>query len=133
MSDVLFDATDLAEMQAFAAANRPHTAVVQQWTRAREPGGTYVTTWVTEQSGLPCRLATVGTPTERLASGTFAAVSEYRCAFDVDVLIAPSNRRLVVTHDIPGVASPLTLYVTGSEARTYEMERVVLGTTQGGA
>jgi hypothetical protein len=76
-------------------------------------------------------LATVGTPTERLASGSFTEVKEFRCAFDVDVAIAASNRRLVVTHDIPGLASPLTVLVTGSEAHTYEMERVVLCTTEG--
>ena len=126
----LFSASDLAEMQAFNAASLPHTATVEQWTRTREPGGTYVTTWVTEQSALPCRLATVGTPTERLASGTFAAVTEFRVSFAVSVQIASSNRRLVITHDIPGIASPLTLYVTGSEARTYEMERTLLGTTE---
>ena len=131
MTDLLFTPADLAEMQAFGAANRPHTADVEAWTRVREPGGTYTTTWVVEQNDLPCRLATVGTPTERLASGSFTEVKEFRCAFDVDVAIAASNRRLVVTHDIPGLASPLTVLVTGSEAHTYEMERVVLCTTEG--
>lgn len=132
MSEVLFSPSELAEMQAFGAANRPHTADVEAWTRVREPGGTYVTTWAVEQNDLPCRAATVGTPTERLASGTYGEVKEFRVAFDVDVSIASANRRLVLTHDIPGVVSPVTLYVTGSEARTYEMERVVLCTTEGG-
>ena len=135
MSEVLFTATDLAEMQAFGAANRPHTAAVQAWTRTREPGGTYVTTWVgvSGQGSLPCRAATVGTPAERLASGTFAEVKEFRIAFAVDVMIPAENRRIILTHDIPGIASPATIYVTGSEVRTYEMERVVLGTTEGSA
>jgi hypothetical protein len=128
----LFTTADLAEMRAFNEANLPHTADVEAWTRVREPGGTYVTTWATEQTGLPCRAATVGSPAERLASGTFAEVKEFAVAFDVDVMIAASNRRIILTHDIPGIASPITLYVTGSEARTYEMERVVLCTTEGG-
>lgn len=131
MSEVLFTAADLAEMQAFAAANHPHTADVEAWTRVREPGGTYTTTWVVEQNDLPCRLATVGTPTERLASGTFNEVKEFRATFDVDVSIASINRRLVITHDLPGIASPLTVLVTGSKVQTYEMERVVLCTTEG--
>jgi hypothetical protein len=135
MSDLLFTAADLAEMQAFSAANLPHTADVEAWTRVREPGGTYTTTWTVVEglTDLPCRASTVGTPAERLASGTFAEVKEFAVVFDVDVMIAASNRRLVLTHDIPGIASPITLYVTGSEARTYEMERVVLCTTEGGS
>jgi hypothetical protein len=132
VSDVLFDATDLAEMRAFNEANLPHTADVEAWTRVREPGGTYTTSWTVEQNDLPCRLATVGAPAERLASGTFAEVKEFRVDFDVDVSIATLNRRLVVTHTIPGLASPLTLYVTGVPARTYEMQRTVLATTEGG-
>lgn len=128
----LFTAADLLEMRAENEANLPHTADVEAWTRVREPGGTYVTTWATEQSDLPCRLATVGSPTERLASGTFAEVKEFRVTFDVDVLIASSNRRLIVTHTIPGIASPLTLYVTGVKSGTYEMQRTVLATTEGG-
>jgi hypothetical protein len=133
--DTLFTTADLAEMRAFGAANRPHTAAVEAWTRTREPGGTYVTTWVgvSGQGALPCRAATVGTPAERLASGTFAEVKEMRVAFDVDVMIPSENRRIILTHDIPGLASPVTLYVTGSEARTFEMERIVLCTTEGGA
>jgi hypothetical protein len=130
--DTLFTTADLAEMRAFSDANLPHSATVQAWTRVREPGGTYVTTWSTEQSGLPCRLATVGTPTERLASGTFTEVKEFRVVFAADAVIAAGNRRLVVTHTIPGLASPLTLYVTGVEAKTYEMQRGVLATTEGG-
>lgn len=132
MSEVLFSAADLAEMRAFNDANLPHTADVESWSRVREPGGTYVSTWADEQSGLPCRLATVGAPAERLASGTFAEVKEFRVDFAVDVMIASSNRRLIVTHDIPGLVSPLTLYVTGVPARTYEMQRTVLATTEGG-
>lgn len=133
MSEVLFDATGLAEMRAFNAANLPHTADVEAWTRVREPGGTYTTTWAPEQSSLPCRLATVGTPTERLASGSFSEVKEFRVDFAYATLIAPSNRRLVITHTLPGIASPLTLYVTGIPARTYEMQYTVLATTEGGA
>ena len=132
MSDVLFDATDLTDARAFNAANLPHTADVEAWTRVREPGGTYVTTWAGEQSDLPCRLAVVGSPTERLASGTFVEVKEFRVDFAVDVEIEASNRRVIVTHDIPSLANPLTLYVTGIPARTYEMQRTVLATTQGG-
>jgi hypothetical protein len=132
VSEVLFDATDLAVMRAFNDANLPHTADVEAWTRVREPGGTYTTTWTVEQNDLPCRLATVGTPAERLASGSFSEVKEFRVDFAYGTLIAPSNRRLVITHTLPGIASPLTMYVTGIPARTYEMQYTVLATTEGG-
>jgi hypothetical protein len=127
----LFTAADLADMRAFAAANRPHTADVEAKTIVRQPGGTNVVTWVPEQTALPCRLATVGTPAERLTAGTFHEVKEFRAAFDVEVSISAADRRIVVTHDIPGIPSPIALLVTGSEAHTYEMERVVLCTTEG--
>lgn len=134
MSEVLFTASDLAEMQAFNEANLPHTCAVEAWGRVREPGGTYVTTWtpVSGQTALPCRMATVGTPDERLTSGTLAEVKEFRIDFAVSVQIPSANRRLVITHDIAGLTSPITLYVTGSLARTYEMQRTVLATTEGG-
>lgn len=132
MPDLLFSTADLADMQAFGAANRPHTADVQHRVSVRQPGGTFTDTWPTEQTALPCRLATVGTPAERLTAGSFAEIKEFRVAFDVDVQINSADRRLVVTHDVPGIPSPITLYVTGSTAHSFEMERVVLATTEGG-
>lgn len=132
MSEVLFTASDLAEMQAFNDANLPHTCDVDVWSRVREPGGTYTSSWTTEQDAVPCRLAIIGTPEEKLASGTLREFKDFRVDFAVDVSVAVANRRMVITHDIPGLPSPLTLYPTGSLARTYEMQRTVLATTEGG-
>jgi hypothetical protein len=38
--------------------------------------------------------------------------------------------RLEVTHDIPGLTSPLSLYLKGTPSRSYEMLRKVLCTTE---
>ena len=132
MSDVLFTASDLAEMRAFNAANLPHTCDVEHWTRVREPGGTFTSSWVVEQDNVPCRLAIIGTPEERLASGTLTEFKDFRVDFAVGVTVEVANRKITITHDIPALPSPLTLYPKGSLSRTYEMQRTVLASTVGG-
>lgn len=124
-------AADLADLRALNAANLPHTCDVELGTRTRQPGGTYTTNWTVEQNDVPCRLATIGTPAERLSAGSLAEIKEFEVVFPYGTWVNP-ERRLVITHSIPDLASPLTLYVTGSPARTYEMQSAVIGTTEGG-
>ena len=131
MSDLLFTPADLAEMRALSEANLPHSCDVQHGTRTREAGGTYTTNWTVEQNDVPCRLATIGTPAERLSAGSLREIKEFEVVFPYGTWINP-ERRLVITHDIPDLASPLTLYVSGSPARTSEMQSAVIGTTEGG-
>lgn len=131
MSDVLMLPADLAEMRAFSEGNLPHRCNVELGTRTREQGGTYTTNWTVEQAAVPCRLSTVGTPAERLSAGSLAEIKEFEIVFPYGTWINPA-RRLVITHAIPDLTSPLTLYPTGSPARTYEMQSAVLATTEGG-
>jgi hypothetical protein len=140
MTDVLFTAADVAEMRAFSDANLPHTAGLRQGTKTFEPGGTGGAiawaggdpTWAE-----PCRVSPASTPQERLSSGSDhepervlggdAAGRERATEHGGTV---STYYRLEVTHDIPGLTSPLMLYLKGTPSRSYEMLRKVLCTTE---
>jgi hypothetical protein len=135
MTDVLFTAADLAEMRAFNEANLPHTAGLRSGTRDFSPTGSGITwspgdpTWVE-----PCRVSPAIPPQERLSAGSITNINEFWVVLAQDVSVpvntSTTHYRLEVTHTIPGLASPLMLYVKGTPYRSYEMLRKVLCTTE---
>lgn len=137
MSDLMFTAADIVEMRAFNEANLPHTAGLRSGTKSYESGGTGGAivwasgdpTWVE-----PCRVSPAQPPQEQLSAGSVVNTNEYWCVMAQDVSVPVNSGttfyRLEVTHDLPGVASPLNLYIRGTPYRSYEMERKVLCTTE---
>jgi len=137
MAEALFTAADLASMRAFNEANLPHTAGLRSGTKTFEPGGTGAAivwaggdpTWVDN-----CRLSPAAPPQERLSAGSVTNLNEFWVvlpqARSVPVNTSTTYYRLEVTHDIPGLVSPLPLYVKGTPFRSYEMLRKVLCTTE---
>jgi hypothetical protein len=135
MADVLFTTADIAEMRAFNDANLPHTAGLRQGTKDYGPSGGGIVwaggdpTWVE-----PCRVSPASTPQENLSSGSITNLNEFwvvlRQGVAVPVNSGSTFYRLEVTHSIPGLASPVFLYVKGTPFRSYEMLRKVLCTTE---
>lgn len=137
MGTTLFSAADLAEMRALSDANLPHTAALRTGTKTWEAGGTGAAiAWAggdaTALGG--CRLSPASTPQENLSSGSITNLNEFWVVLpqsvSVPVNAAATYYRLEVTHDIPGLPSPLLLYVKGTPFRSYEMLRKVLCTTE---
>jgi len=134
----LFTAADLAEMRALNEANLPHSAALRVGNKTWEPGGTDSDIdWHLPSDPVwtePCRMSPASPPQEQLASGTVTNTNTFYVVFAQDVSVpvnsADTFYRLEVTHDIPGITSPLMLYVEGQFFRTYEMERKVLCTTE---
>jgi hypothetical protein len=77
-----------------------------------------------------CRISPASTPQEQLSSGSITNLNEFWVVLpqsaSVPVNTGPTYYRLEVTHDIPGLTSPLPLYLKGTPSRSYEMLRKVL-------
>ena len=81
---------------------------------------------------MPCGFKPDASPTEPVAADAVQAVARYRVRFPVETFadgvasILPQDR-LVITHEVPGLASPMTLRVLGDLPKgTDEVARRVL-------
>lgn len=137
MASSIFTTSEIEEMQAENDANLPHTAGLRQGTKTFEPGGTGGAivwaggdpTWVE-----PCRISPASVPQEKLSSGSITNLNEFWVVLAQSVAVPVNSGstyyRLEITHDIPGLASPLMLYHKGAQFRSYEMMRKELMTTE---
>lgn len=126
MTTPLLPAPALATLQQLSLASLPHRADRQAAVRTRGDGGVYTTARSTVATALPCRLAPESPPAPTPgADGQGVETSErYLVALPAGTAIAAGDW-LVITHDLPNVASPLTLQVDAVPIRTAEMDRRV--------
>ena len=114
----------IARMAARSVAAMPYTAQVLRGTQVRAPsGGGYTTTWVVVGS-YACRLRPGGDPKEMVDQGELNEVRLFTVALPAGTAVAAPDR-LVITHTIVGLASPITLEVLGVVVRSVEIERQV--------
>lgn len=130
MTAPLFTPADLAEMRALNEANLPHSGVIQSAATSSAGGGETTTVWSTVATE-PCRLSPATPAQEQLTAGAVREIKDFYVVFAQDVVVS-ANNRVTVTHDIPGLSSPVTLEVTGVAGRSFEMLRKVTATIVAG-
>lgn len=132
MSEVLFSATDLAEMRAFSDANLPDTVALRRGVRTRVSGGTYsAPVWdVAVLWTEPCRVSPASAPQEQLTAGSITEIRDFFVITREGVSVPKDEAsgattqnvyRLEWVHGITGVTSPFLLYLKGTPLRSYRM------------
>jgi len=113
----ILDAASLGELRAFTEQGMTATCTVQRRTTT---GGSQSVAWaaVAGLVGLDCSFRTEASD-EQVAADAVRATTRFRVRFRVTDFpaggagIQPQDR-LVITHNVPGLPSPLTLSVVGA-------------------
>lgn len=126
----------VTRLRALSRAGMTATCAVHRRTETPQAGGEPTVTWapVTGLTALPCSVKPAGDPSETLTADAATVAERYvvrfpPTAFTDGVRAIRAEDRLVLTHAIPGIGSPMTLSVEGDLPKSvYEVARRVLAT-----
>lgn len=128
----IFDPASLAELRAFAERAMTATAAIQSRTTTEGVGGDDGDTWTTVEGldAVPCSFRPAAAPNEVVVADAEQAVATYLVKLPHGTPVT-APQRLVITHERPGIPSPLTLDVVGPYFRSTEISRWVQCTLVG--